>query len=257
MKKLLKIILFVIIGCILFFALSQVLLAFPSLLFHERASYKNFQVFSDKVIEKDLNRRLDSISLLLASTGFYNRNNINIIFCHSVRLAGFLNAISLAPTGAGFNHFSGNIYLFNSRIEAFRTENAKAKGDEEELIENTYQSFELDKLLTHEILHKLHCDTLGVWAYKRKLPSPHWKAEGFAEYYTFARDKRRDGNYDLKKRVGLYLKYKDQFPLFYYKSQLLYEFLVDYQKLDFSEIMHDSVTEENTFDQLSQWYHKN
>ncbi len=175
MKKALKIILFLLIVFVLIFTLSQLLLAYPNLIFKEKASYKNFYILSDKMIEQNLNERLDSISVLLEKTGFYNNEKIKIIFCHSNKLAGFLNTISLTPTGAGFNHFSGNIYIFNTRIEAFRAENAKVRGDDQELIEYTYQSFELDKLLTHEILHKLHSDTMGLWEYKRKLASPTGK----------------------------------------------------------------------------------
>ena len=192
MRKASKIILFLPGVAVLIIIFSQLILTYPNLLFKKRVTYKNFHIFSDKIIEQDLNKRLDSISVLLEETGFYNHDKIKIIFCYDKRLAGFLNTISLARTGAGFHHFSGNVYIFNTRIESFRAENAKAKGDHLELIEYTYQKFELDNILTHEILHKLHSDTLGLWEFKRKLPSPHWKAEGFAEYYTFIQEKRRN-----------------------------------------------------------------
>ncbi|MEJ7586833.1 MAG: hypothetical protein WKI04_04660 [Ferruginibacter sp.] len=227
------------------------------MLFKKKASYKNFYILSDKVIEQNLQKRLDSIAFILEETGFYKEDKIKIIFCHNNRLAGLLNIISLSPTGAGFHHFSGNIYLFNTRIKAFRAENAKVMGDDRKLIEYTYQRFELDDILTHEILHQLHSDSMGLWEYKRKLPPPHWKAEGFAEYYTYIREKRKNENYDFRKRVALYLRYKDQFPLFYYKSQLLYEILAEYQTLSFNEIMRDEITEEKTISKLTQWYNEN
>ncbi len=61
----------------------------------------------------------------------------------------------------------------------------RAKGEEKKLLEYSYQAFEFDKILTHEILHKLHSDSLGICEFRRKIPPPHLKAEGFAEDYTF------------------------------------------------------------------------
>ena len=255
MRKLFKII-SILLGVIaLFISIPQLILAYPNFLFKEKCIYKNFVILSDKKIEQDLNKRLDAVSYTLAKTGFYERDKkIKIIFCYDNGLTSFFDRISLAPSGAGFQHFTGNIYLFNARIERFRKENSKAKGEHQKIIEYSYQEFELDHILTHEILHKLHSDTLGLWKFKRKMPPPHWKAEGFAEYYTYHLEKVKDKNYDFRKRVNLYLKYKDEFPLFYYKSQLLYEYLSEYEQLSFSDIMQDDVTEEQTFNKLIQWY---
>jgi hypothetical protein len=86
------------------------------------------------------------------------------------------------------------------------------------------------------------------------MPSPHWKSEGFAEYHTYRIKKEKDLSYNFRERVKLYLSYKDQFPLFYYKSQLLYEYMTDYEHLSFHEIMDDNLTEENAYVKLMEWY---
>lgn len=242
---------------ILFISIPQIILAYPDFLFKEKLSYKNFFILSDQKIGDSIHEELDAISIVLAETGFYPREQkIKLIFCYNNNLSTFFDRISLAPAGVGFQHFSGNIYLFNRRIESFRKENARAKGEHQKIIEYTYQEFQLENILLHEILHKLHSDTLGLWNYKRKMPPSHWKAEGFAEYYTYRQLKAKDKNYDFRNRFHLYLKYKDEFPLFYYKSQLLYEYLSEYEKLSFYEIMQDEITEEQTFDKLMQWYQK-
>lgn len=259
MRKLFKVILTLLAIIVLIISIPQLILAYPNFLFKERHTYKNFIILSDRRIEQDLNKMLDSISHKLAKTGFYKEEeNIKIIFCYDNGKERFFNKISLSPTGAGFQHFSGNIYLFNERIEHFKKENAKAKGDYQKLIEYTYQEFELDNILTHEILHKLHSDTLGLLEFKRKMPPPHWKAEGFAEYHTFNSEKKKDKKYNFRNRVSLYFQYKNEPFIFYYKSQMLYEFLMEYEKLSFNEIMQEKVTEKTTFDKLSKWYnHKN
>jgi hypothetical protein len=55
----------------------------------------------------------------------------------------------------------------------------------------------------------------------------------------------------------LYFKYKDKFPLFYLRSRLLYEYLVDYKHLNFNDIMSDEVTEEDVYRDLSEMIERN
>lgn len=257
MRKVFKIVLVLFAAVTLTISIPQFILAFPDLLFNEQHTFKNFSVLSDKKIEDDFDKKLESILFKLRKTGFYNEEEkIKIILCHDDGLTNFFDKISLAPVGAGFQHFTGNIYLFNTRIERFREENAKAEGEQKKIIEYSYQAFNMEDILLHEILHKLHADTLGLWNYKRKMPPPHWKAEGFAEYYTYQMKKEEDSNYDFRERIALYLTYENTFPLFYYKSHLLYEYLAEHEQLSFNDIMQDSITEELSFDKLLKWYNQ-
>jgi hypothetical protein len=258
MKKIIKISLSILAIALVLTVTPQLILAYPGFLFEEEFNYKKFTILSDKRISIEIKGTLDSISSKLRKTGFYDENApVKIILCNKRSLANFLDKISFTPAGAGFHHFSGNIYLFPERIDQFREENLKVKGEEKALLKYTYQAFEFDKILTHEILHKLHSDSLGIWEFKQKMPPPHWKAEGFAEYYTFCFEKEKSKDYDFRGRVTLYERYKDKFPLFYYKAQLLYEFLTDYRHMDFVDIMRDEVTEQGTYDELIKWYNQN
>jgi hypothetical protein len=258
MKKTIKISLLILAIALVLTVTPQLILAYPGFLFEEKFNYKNFTILSNKKVSIEIKGTLDSISSNLRKTGFYDEKApVKIILCSERSLANFLEKVSLAPVGIGFHHFSGNIYLFPERIDQFREENLKVKGEEERLLEHTYQTFKFDKVLTHEILHKLHSDSLGIWKFKQKMPPPHWKAEGFAEYYTFYLEKGKNSDYDFRDRITLYLRYKDKFPLFYYKSQLLYEFLTEYRHMDFVDIMQDEITEQGTYDELITWYDQN
>src|SRR5690606_35997746 len=182
-KRVIRTFLLIILSAFLVVLSFQLILSYPAFLFPEKLDYKNFTILSDKEIGVEMTQTLQNISGNLIKTGFYDESDqVKIILCNSRRLTNLFDRISFSPTGAGFYHFSGNIYLFPTRINQFRLENLKVKGEEEKLLDYTYQSFQFDKVLTHEILHKLHSDSLGVWEFKRKMPPPHWKAEGFAEY---------------------------------------------------------------------------
>jgi hypothetical protein len=257
-KKIIRISLSILAVGLVLIVSPQLILAYPGLLFEEEFNYKNFTILSDEPVDIEMRETLDTISGKLLKTGFYDETDpVKIILCSKRSLATFFDKMSLAPAGVGFHHFSGNIYLFPGRIDQFHEENLKVKGEEKELLKYTYQAFELDKILTHEVLHKLHSDSLGIWKFKQKMPPPHWKAEGFSEYYTFRFEKEKSKDYDFRDRVTLYLRYKDKFPLFYYRSQLLYEFLTEYQHMDFLDLMRDEVTEQGAYDELIKWYNQN
>jgi hypothetical protein len=132
-------------------------------------------VLSDKPIYPDMPSTLDSLVGRLELTGFYNHKPITIILCHSESKSAFLDKISMTPSGAGFHHFSGNVFLFPERIEVFKHENSKVTGEEQLLIQDSYQEFEFEDILSHEVLHKLHADTMGIWEFRREFSPPLWK----------------------------------------------------------------------------------
>ncbi len=252
MKKVLKILLYVVIVLLIMVAIPQLILTFPQALFSEKLVHNEFVVLSDEPISSDTPATLDSLVARLEPTGFYSRKSITIILCHSKNKSAFLDKISMTSYGAGFHHFSGNVFLFPRRIDAFKNENSKVIGEESLLIQNSYQEFEFDDILCHEILHKLHADTLGIFEFRKRYPPPNWKAEGFAEYYAHRDDIEEDSEQYFMGQAALYIKYKDKLPLFYMRSRLLYEYLVVYKHLNFNEIMSDDVTEEETYRDLHQ-----
>jgi hypothetical protein len=251
MKRLIRIALSVLGLIMIIIATPQLILSYPAFLFQEELAHKNFTVLSDQPINSTMPVMLDSIAGALSLTGFFrNETSLTIILCNGEGKTNFIDKISMVSPGAGFHHFSGNIYLFPTRIEQFRKENEKVTGEERELLIGSYLSFNFENILTHEILHKLHADTLGIWQFRRKLPPPHWKAEGFAEYYTHGFYNSKDAEQSFAYRLSLYEKYKDRFPLSYLKAELMYEYLILYKRLSFEDIMRDEVTEEMVYAEL-------
>ena len=131
-KVVLKIFLFILLSAFLLVLSSQLILSYPAFLFPEKVVYRNFTVLSDEEIDVEMTQSLQNISGNLIKTGFYDEwDQFKIILCNSSRLTNFFDLISFSPPGAGFYHFSGNIYLFPSRINQFRLENLKLEGEED------------------------------------------------------------------------------------------------------------------------------
>jgi hypothetical protein len=251
MRRLIRIALIVFALIVFIIATPQLILSYPVFLFQEKLAHNNFTVLSDRPIDSTMPVMLDSIAGVLSLTGFYKKEtSLTIILCKGEGRMNFLDKISMVSPGAGFHHFSGNIYLFPVRIEQFRRENEKVTGEERELLANSYLAFNFEDILAHEILHKLHADTMGIWQFRRKLPPPHWKAEGFAEYYAHGFYNAEDQGPSFVYRLSLHEKYKSKFPLFYLKSELMYEYLVRYKHMSFEDIMREDVTEETVYTEL-------
>jgi hypothetical protein len=251
MRRLIRITLIIFALIVFIIATPQLILSYPVFLFQEKLTHNNFTVLSDQPIDSTMPVMLDSIAGALSLTGFYkNETSLTIILCKGEGRMNFLDKISMVSPGAGFHHFSGNLYLFPARIEQFRRENEKVTGEERELLANSYLEFNLEDILTHEIFHKLHADTMGIWQFRRKLSPPHWKAEGFAEYYAHGFYNAEDPEPSFAYRLSLYEKYKDRFSLYYMKSELMYEYLVRYKHMSFEDIMREDVTEETVYTEL-------
>ena len=239
--------------------IPQLILSFPNLYLPHRHTYKNYRIFSDKELDPTLNPKLDSMANRLSVTGFYaSTKPIKVVMAYDPQWVSFLERLTPAPSGAtGFHHFSGVLYIFPGRIAQYREQTLNSPAELLACVQYTHQRYEWDFILAHEILHLMHSDTMGFWKFKRELPPPHWKAEGFAEYYTFQWDKQRDSTYDFRREVTLYLRYHEQFPLEYKKYQLMYEFLTEYEGLSFAEIMEEEMGEEVVFERLDTWYENN
>ena len=91
---------------------------------------------------------------------------------------------------------------------------------------------------------------------------PYWKLEGYPEYIARqAKLKAEDYNLknEIKRFVELESKSKDDFvevseeffmPSIYYKGRLMVEYLIDVKGLTYSEVLKDTRTEEQVFQEM-------
>lgn len=170
----------------------QLILSFPNLYLPHQYTYKNYSICSDEEIDPTINPKLDSMENRLSATGFYATTRpIKVVMAYDPQWVSFIERLTPAPEGAtGFHHFSRALYNFPGRIAQYRQQTLNSPAELRACVQYTHQRYEWDYILAHEIMHLMHSDTMGFWKFKRELPPPHWKAEGFAEYYTFLWDKQ-------------------------------------------------------------------
>jgi len=252
MHRIAKILGVILAGGILLLGSSQLMLAYPGFLLSYQLRQGNFAIASDKAFAPEIREKLDSLTFRLKQTGFYHeRKLLKVVLSHDSALSRFFDLLCLGPDGAtGFQHFSGRLYIFPERI---LTKQQRVKGASEALrkcLQYTHQEYRWEYILAHEVLHQLHSDTLGFWTFKQKLPPPSWKAEGFAEYYTWRWDKQQDSTYGFGEKVALYRRFRDQHPIPYLQYQLLYEYFTEHEQRSFSEIMELPLSAEEAFAKL-------
>lgn len=111
--------------------------------------------------------------------------------------------------------------------------------------------------IAHEIAHLQAARELGL---QRTRSLPAWKNEGWADYSAHRVRIREDPSYDLAERLDLLqdeTDWRGSYPAIdrrHFRWQLLVEFLVEVRGLSFGDLVADSLTEDDTWAELTSWH---
>jgi hypothetical protein len=145
------------------------LLCFPGVLFAHRASYRNFEVYSDTPIGPGLPAVLDTAASRMAASGLDDPRMTHRLFL----CADPLRRSLLMPRGAGAfgstSSITGHTILNRSDVAADRVERDAPRNNRRPL----------SAVVAHERMHALLVRRFGAWACYRM---PTWKQEGICDY---------------------------------------------------------------------------
>ena len=249
MKRIIKkmIVSALMVFVVLISGLATIML-FPQPLFAHKTEYKKFRVYSDNIPGKNLEVILNNAYNLVEQSELQDVNyQYDIFFSHD----NIYNRIEdLQGKGPAARATAGNI-VFKVRLDL---ENNRAYGP--------MSKMNLTELLVHEMVHCLQANKLGLWNMNQLNHPPYWKLEGYPEYIARqAKLKAEDYNLknEIKRFVELESKSKDDFvevseeffmPSIYYKGRLMVEYLIDVKGLTYSEVLKDTRTEEQVFQEM-------
>ncbi len=232
---------------VLFSGLVTIFL-FPQPLFAHKLEYKKFNVYSDQVVDKNIEVILKNAYNLVEQSELQDKDYQYDIF---LSLDNIYNQIEdLQGKGPAARATAGNI-VFKVRVDI---ENNKAFGPRSKM--------NLTELLAHEMVHCLQASKLGLWNMNQLNHPPYWKLEGYPEYIS-RQAKLKDKDYSLsdeiKRFIGLENNSSDGFvevseehfvPSIYYKGRLMVEYLMDFKGMTYDEILKDDRTEDQVFQEM-------
>lgn len=232
-------------------AMWMAVAAFPQPLFPYKQKFGSCIVYSDEAFDGDFADVMTSVNMRLDALELHGPDKHPRVFvCHSPKLFAFYARLSFVnPAVQGYNiSLFGNSFVSLPRIFAFRlaTGGFPPYGAREGSIAH---------IIAHEILHEYGVDEIGFITYNRL---PRWKREGYSEYGATIAAVRRDNSLGLPERLAILqndANWRSGTDWFreHYRWALMVEYLSDIRGYRFADIVHDTVTYDDTYAALLAW----
>jgi hypothetical protein len=252
-RKVAKRVLWGLAVVIVVIALYLAVFFLPYPLFPHHIEHAGFSLYSDREIPEDFKQVLEDARLRVDAIELYRGQAPPRVFvCRSQRLfVFFIKLAGKRQAGQGLLiSVAGNAFFSEAMIRAIGQRNDGRPVHSR--LEGSWAA-----AIAHEVAHDLVFAELG---FSRSREIPVWKSEGYADFQANLASAATDPGYDLRGRIEILLddhawrsptKFVDRR---HFRWHLLVEFLCAEKGLSFTELMDDSITEEQTRTEIMAWY---
>lgn len=193
------------------------ILLFPQFLFAHNVEHKNFSVYMQQPLEKDVIKVLDAAEAKLERSPIYDKNSTQKIFVFDSH--GLYKFITLK----GFSFASTIPVVGHIRINKADFEKDLVLRDSEEPNRRS-----LSGVVAHEITHNQISKSLGIAKYLR---TPKWKDEGYCEYIA------GETTISFEEGVKLWKENpEDSSKYDYFKYHQMVKYLLDVEKISVEDL---------------------
>jgi hypothetical protein len=224
----------------------------PQVLFAHSVEYKKFTVYySESFDEPNFNIRLDDAYELIQQSELHDSNyHFEVFLAHNHIFNEIENLQGKGPIArATAGYFTIKVPIDPARNIALRPGS----------------SADLTYLLAHEMIHNLQANKYGMINFSPIKQPPKWKLEGYPEYIA-KRNTLKHPEYNFIHEIERYLKLQSEasdiylevkenvfLPFYYYKGRLMVEYLMDVKGLTYDQILQDTRSEDEIFNELLEW----
>lgn len=222
----------------------------PGMLYAKSTEIGNYTVYYNSELADEFEKRLATANELLKESELYDAD-IKIKIC--LNDGAYYPALIERLIGPAFAWGYYNIATFRSTIDA--------AGNIAEL--NGYQ-WNLDQLLTHEIIHCLQYNELGLLESNPFANHPEWKWEGYPEYIA----RRNEDQISLFENIqhlkieqekapeawGIYFEDETVSARPLYESWLLVQYCMDIKGMTYLELLDKKTPEPAVRKEMNAWY---
>jgi hypothetical protein len=235
---------------LLLFGLLILFMLNPVILYANKTLIGNYSIYHNRPLDKNLIAHLEQATVLIRSSELYDPNlAVDICLKDGSKYPGLIRNI------LGTDFLSS---FYNKIVFTGDTINYK-----DNYIQLGKHKWNLTQMIAHAGIHCLEFNKYGLWNSNPIGGHPEWKWEGYPEY--IARQNSVEKN--LRNNIKTFLQ-KDQeghsgwimfpdsteIPSSFYSYMLLIQFCVDIKKMNFGQILKDSVAEETIKQQMMKWY---
>jgi len=234
------------------FGVQVGLLAFPQVLLTDKAEAGSVVVYYRGGPDPAVRRLTEETDGRLRAGGFGDPESPErLFFFRDPGLYSLFTGLArLPPTPQGFGiSFLGTTYVSGPQVEALgeRTGHVPKYSVWEGSIPHT---------MAHEIAHLYMVDSIGRTTW---VNLPKWKQEGFPEYVANIGLIRGDTTASLPHRIEILTDDEQwlgprSWDRIHYEAGLLMEFLLDVRGYTLGAIIADSITRDDTYSAMMDWY---
>jgi hypothetical protein len=239
-----------IVGVIILLILLDIgVLTNPGPFFPEEKQYKSINVYSEKPIGQETDSIMSEVFLRLNAVPIYDPNRrYNLCLCSTQKKFTFFARLTVRA-----NRTMGFCLLGNAYVnEDFISELGMRTGGQPKYMP---REGSVVHVVTHELMHAYIDNTYGYFA-ARALPE--WKTEGYCEYGVNQFVAPRTNGYSIPERIDIYLDDSRWNPTAevhrpHYVWGLMMEYLINVRGLNFEQVMADTLTYENIYQEMMDW----
>ncbi len=229
------------------------ILATPQKMFSYSLDLGRLKIYSDIHISLDLIQKIIDADERVSQSELYDSSlYANIFICSDPSLYAIfpiLTGMSTISSGLTITVVN-NVFLNLTRINLLESGSHLR-------ISYSHLNGDFSQILAHELTHQLITDKIGFWEARK---FPRWKAEGYCEYNSTIAKIRKDSSYNFAERCSDYFDYGlygvNKHSKFYYKSQLMVEYLFEVEGISFTEFSSQKINSNNTYTSLKKWYER-
>lgn len=229
---------------------------FPQPLFAHTLEHKQFNIYSNQEIQKEVIVILENALQLVAKSELYDPDyRFDIFLAHHT----YFNKLDDKVLGYGPSaRATDNNIIIKVAVDIpsnafFATFYQACKGN-------------LTYLIAHEMVHCLQDYTYGKLTFNPFRHPEYWKLEGYPEYIA-RQPALLKADYELTCEIDRYTgleRNRDDFwmtieaggckvPKYYYKSRLMTEYLMGVRKYTYDQILNDTTSEDGVYAAMLEW----
>jgi hypothetical protein len=230
-------------------ALAIVFALNPSLSYAHHTSHGNYEIYHDQALDPAFLRSLDEADSLLKTSELHNKDlKLKICLDDHSPYPDLMAKVRGEAFGWGFYN-----------IVALRGQ-ADYPGNTMEVNGRTWN---LTQLLTHEAVHCLQYDALGLWHTRPFAAIPLWKFEGYPEYIARRENDQQDLLHNvlhLQKTLATehnnWIEFSDGTGTVipYYEGWLLVQYCLEIKQWTYRQLLEDETTETAIKAEATAWF---
>ncbi|MFK7952707.1 MAG: hypothetical protein AB8B73_07645 [Ekhidna sp.] len=222
----------------------------PSLLYANKTDFGSYTVYHHSKLPAEFESRLANVDQLVKQSELFDPS-FNTKIC--LNDGSFYPRILETFRGTAFGWGFFNTAVFNGEFD-FEKNTVQLNG----------YNWNLEHLMTHELVHCMQSNALGLLKSSPIKNNPHWMWEGYPEYVSRQNEDQLSlvdniERFELAKandpdEWGIFFNDETVSPRSYYEARLLVQYCLEVKQMSYLNLLNSSLAKTTIEQEMNDWY---